>query len=556
MVGGPRAWLLTAIATSATVACGSHGNAVGPSADAGDAAASDPVWFSEIGVAAGLSHVRTEAEYGTLQGRMSGGVCVFDADSDGALDLFFPGSSAVGSGSHLYMARGGALVFADEAKARGIGDTGDSAGCLAFDVEGDGDVDVLTTGYGGAHLFVNDGHGAFADATARLGTPFDPHDVTTSAVAFDADSDGDLDLAIGIYGRFKGPPATGKCNSPCVSDIQRYDYGPTKLLAQRDDGGFDDATARLGSGYQEPNLVLLATDLDEDGLVDLFVGNDITSFPDRYYRGDGKGGFKEVGVALGVSQNANGSGIYSMSAFEADVDGDGHLDLLESSNDDEINAFFRCSAGKCTDVAAGLGFGETPHNFRWGQALVDFDDDGVVEMFEAVSHYQIDSDSPDGAAHFLTMDSCLIWHRTAVDVPFVKQAAVQDRSARTGGRGLVTVDLDHDGALDVVVGTILGRPLLFHNVRAGRGQSLEVRLRGAGKNTHGVGARITARAGSRTWSSIVHAGLSFMSSEPGYVHIGLGASAQLDSLDVRWPSGKASHLTNVPAGAPLTVTEP
>ena len=541
----------------ALLAC-STSNGGGSNGDAGvEGGAVDPIWFREIGQSAGFTHVRADAEYGTLQGRMSGGVCVLDADADGSLDVFFPGSSVRGTGSHLYMSRGGKLAFAEDSAARGVADTGDSSGCVAFDVDGDGDSDLLTTGFGGPHLFTNDA-GHFTDASARLGGAFGAEDVATSAVAFDADGDGDLDLAIGVYGRFKGAPASGSCNGPCVSDILQYDYGPTRLLLQNADGTFADASSRLGAGFKEPNLVMLATDLDDDGNIDLFVGNDITTFQDRYYRGDGRGAFVEIAQAIGVARDARGDGIFSMSASDGDIDGDGKLDLVESTWDDGIDPAFRCQ-GKCVDVGADtLGLSKTPHNFRWGQALVDFDDDGISELFEASGHYQVASDRPDAGFVFPTKDFSLVWHRRSFDAPFALDLVSRDLVTRTAGRGVAAVDFDGDGALDVVVGTAFGRPLLFQNVRANRGHSLDIRLAGKGKNTRGIGARVTARASGRVWTAVVHAGSSFMSSDDARVHFGLGSVAKLDSVDVRWPSGAMSHLNDVTigAGAPLRIAEP
>jgi hypothetical protein len=520
----------------------------------------DPTWFAEVGAAAGLGHRRAESEYGTLQGRMSGGVCVFDADGDARLDLFFPGSSASGGGgSHLYLARGAKtpMTFADEAKARGLADTGDGGACLAFDVEGDGDLDVLTSGLGGARLFLNDGKGTFTGASDRLGKPFAADAVTTSAIAFDADSDGDLDLAIGTYGRFVDPGTGKKCNGPCVSDILQYAYGSTVLLLQNDDGTFQDVSDRLGK-LAEPSLVLLATDLDEDGKLDLFVGNDIARFSDRYFRGDGTGKFTEVGESLGVAYNARKSGIFSMSAADEDVDGDGHLDLAESSWADEPSTVYRCAGssapGSCADIAESLELFRTPANFRWGQVLVDLDDDGIVELFEAMGHYQIETDT-DGIL-YPTSDVSLLWHRTSTATPFVRETKDAGIATKTAGRGAIAADLDGDGDLDVVVGTALGSPLLLENVRAHRGHALAVKLAGKGKNRFAIGARVVFHASGKSHPFLVHAGSGFMSSGDTTLHLGLGTATKVDAIDVTWPSGKTSHLADVPADVPLVIDEP
>ncbi len=481
---------------------------------------------------------------------MAGGVCLLDANGDGRTDLFFPGATmAGGSGSHLYV-QTGKLTFADQSLDRGLADTGIASGCVAADLDGDGDDDVLVTGFDGARLFLNQG-GKFTNASTRLGTPFRDKVVTTAAVAFDADRDGDLDLAIASYGVFKGEAMD--CNGPCASDILQYDYGSTVLLLQRPDGTFEDASDRLGR-LKEPGLVATATDLDGDGIVDLFVGNDVASFPDRYYKGDGKGSFTEIGAALGVAFNSRLSGVFSMSATDGDVDGDGQLDLTQSSWDEEASSIYRCSGGKCSDISEQLELFRTPRNFRWGQLLSDLDDDGLPELFESMGHYQIASDSPGGGARFPTEDACLLWYRTDAKAPLKRQ--LEGLEGKTAGRGVVAADLDGDGDLDILVGSAVGPALLFENIREGKGHALNVRLRGKGKNPRAIGAQIVAIAGARRFPAIVHAGGSFVSSDGGTVHFGLGAAAHVDALEITWPSGNKSRVGSTPADVLLVVDEP
>ena len=521
-------------------------------------AGSSAKWFDEIASAAGLSFTRVPSEYATLQGRMAGGVCLLDVDGNGAIDLFFPGSiSAGGSGSHLYVAHPGAvkLRYLDEAAARGVDRTGDGGGCLAVDLDGDGRSELLTTGLGGAHLFRDDGSGKFTDVSDRLPKVFAADQFLTSAVAFDADGDGDLDLGIATYGKFKHPAAGTKCIGPCEADISQYDFGAPSLFLQGNDGVFADASDRLPR-LKEPGLVLLATDLDEDSKIDLFLGNDVASFPDHYYRGDGMGGFTDVGAELGVRFAASKSGISSMSSNDPDFDGDGHLDLFESSQALDPDGAFRCGVpgGGCVDISDSLELFRAKENYRWGQATVDFDDDGVDELLEGVGSIQTGGDDDTGIL-WPTRDTPYFWHRESNRGALVLQPSTGALAAETAGRGVVAADLDGDGDLDVVVGTAQGRPLLLENVRAPRGHALNIVLAGAGKNSRGIGARITVHVGARVMPAIVHAGSSWMSSDDGRTHFALGAATSADSIEVRWPSGKVTNLGSTPADVPLTVRE-
>lgn len=511
-------------------------------------------WFRDVALAAGVIHKRGVAEYVSAPQRFGGGVCVLDADGDGRLDLFFPGFSGPrASGPHLYLSRG-RLRYVDETEARGLSDVGHALGCLAFDVDGDGDLDLLTTTVGGPRLFRNDS-GRFVDVSDRLGKPMADDVFATSAIAFDADDDGDLDLMVGAFGRYVTPPAGTECYGPCEASILRYDYGGTVLLLQRDDGTFEDATARIGR-VKEPTLVLLATDLDADGKLDVFVGNDLSAVRDRYLRRRADGRFEDIAGPLGVAvATKSGSGISTMSAFDADVDGDGRLDLVESSNDVEPNPLFRCAGDTCTDIAEELELFRTPLNFRWGQALVDFDHDGVVELFEAVGHWEIENYGGGIDRAWDTLARPLLWRRTSHTAPFAIAPAKYGLDIPTGGRGVIAADLDDDGDLDVVVAPALGRPLVLENVRLGKGRAFHLALRGSGKNRYAVGAHVRVHAGARTIPFLAHAGVGYMSSGDPRIHVGVGDATTV-TVDVDWPSGKKTVGASLPASGTQTLTEP
>ncbi len=555
----PAVRRLPGVVLVAVAACTSGGEVSrgsppdGGTAEVGTKAPSD-AWFVEVALAAGVTHKRGVAEYASAPQRFGGGVCVFDVDGDGRLDLFFPGYSGPrASGPHLYMASG-RLRYVDETAARGLSDVGRALGCLAFDVDGDGDLDLLTTTVGGPRLFRNDS-GRFVNVSERLGKPMADDVFATSAIAFDADDDGDLDLMVGAFGRYEIPPAGTECFGPCEANILRYDYGGTVLLLQRPDGTFEDGTTRIGR-VKEPTLVLLATDLDADGKLDVFVGNDLSAVRDRYLRRRADGRFEDIANTLGVAvATKSGSGISTMSAFDADLDGDGQLDLSESSNDVEPNPLFRCAGGVCTDIAEELELFRTPHNFRWGQALVDFDHDGVLELFEAVGHWDIETSAGGIDRPFDTLARPLLWHRASHAAPFAIAPAKYGLDIPTGGRGVIAADLDEDGDLDVVVATALGRPLVLENVRLGKGRAFQLALRGSGKNPFAVGAHVRVHVGARTLPFIAHAGVGYMSSGDPRIHVAVG-EATTATVDVDWPSGKKTVGAPVATSGTQTLTEP
>ncbi|MGZ3454630.1 MAG: CRTAC1 family protein [Polyangiales bacterium] len=506
-------------------------------------------WFRDVTETSGITVHRSLSQYTNLQDRFSGGVCTLDVDGDGVLDVFFPDDDSLrGAQPRLYR-QIAPLRFADETAARGLARTGPMRGCLAFDLEGDGDSDLLLTGLGGARLFRNDG-GHFVDLSSLLG-PFDPQVLYTSSVAFDADGDGDLDLAIGGFGRYVAPEHPESCIGPCEAMVANWQYGGTRLLLQSDDSSFVDATDLIGR-RDEPALVMLATDLDDDGAIDLFVGNDFAMFVDRYFVRRDDGFFEDRSAALGVGFSRTRSGVSSMSTFDADLDGDGHLDLVESSDDSEGNPLFRCVPGQtpvCADVSESLDLDLGPRTFRWGQAMVDFDHDGVLELFEAVGHYEVDP----GDKSIPTLGAPLLWHRSDLSS---KYTLIDPGVAReVGGRGTSVVDLDGDGDLDVVMGVALGVPMVLENVRLKRGNALILSLSSKGKNRQAIGAKVRVHAGARTFPFVVHAGSSFLSSSEPSLHVGVGSETTV-TVDIDWPSGKKSVGLSLPASGRHTIEEP
>jgi enediyne biosynthesis protein E4 len=121
-------------------------------------------------------------------------------------------------------------------------------------------------------------------------------------------------------------------------------------------------------------------------------------------------------------------------------------------------------------------------------------------------------------------------------------------------RGAAYADIDNDGFLDLLVTTNGGPAYLFHN-EGGTYHSLRVRLRGTESNRDGIGAVVHVTSGPDKQWQVVHSGSSYLSQSELVLTFGLGPRTTVDSLEIRWPSGRVETLSNIDAGQTITVGE-
>jgi len=528
----------------------------GPSAtDAGvDAGGAQPdagaetgeLWFEDVTLAAGVDAERPD-DFSNLTERMTGGVCVLDVDGSPPMDLFFAMMDGGGARSRLYVASE-PLAFSDQTDARG---------CLAFDAEGDGDDDLLVTGVGAVRLFLRDGE-TFTDATEVLGLALDPLDMYLTAAAGDVDDDGDLDLLIAGMMRWDESVLPDGCGRACGGLLIPFTPIPNLLLRREADGTYAEVAAELAPDLTiaEPTQVVSITDLDGDGRVDLYVGNDLGgTYANRPLVRDAGGVYRDVSLGLGMGTNATGYGIDTMGFSTADIDRDGQLDHVATSLREDATAVFLCAADFCEAQPPELsGTAAFEGSFRWGAALVDVDLDGWPDLVEATGHiHQADfiaimgdvRDQPPNAMRNVG------GRFEPVGV------AAGDGRQPASTRGIAVTDLDEDGRPDVVLGATVGRPRLLRNVVEPRGASLRVRLVGDAPNAGGVGARVTVldASGARLAVQDRRAGEGYLGSFDPRLFFGVPAGDPV-TVEVRWPSGETSRATDVTPGAEVELIEP
>jgi hypothetical protein len=513
-------------------------------------------WFRSVAAERGLdwTHVRGAEQRHWFPEIMGGGVGLLDVDRDGALDVYLvqsgelPGPSPAGS-NRLFRNLGGAR-FADVTDERGGGDQGYGMGCACADADGDGDVDVLVTNVGPNALLVND-TGVLRDATAAAGVG-DPG-WGTSAAWLDHDADGDLDLYVVNYLRW-----SHEREIPCRSPLGGQDYcsplnydAPARdlLYLNAGDGRFTDVTEAAGLGAAFGNgLGVVATDVDGDGRVDLYVANDM--MPNQLWMNRGDGGFDERALYAGCAVNRDGASEAGMGVVAVDVEDDGDFDLFVTHLRDETNTFYRNQGGRFTDHTPALGLGGPSLPFTgFGAGSHDFDRDGVLDIFVANGAVTRGRTTYDPADPYAEPDQLYRGERDATGAlrfteVLPRGGALAARSANS--RGAAFGDLDSDGDIDVVVVNNGGPVTLLENLATG-GEwiGLDLCERGGGP-AEGAVARI--ESGGRTRTRLASAAGSYCSSSDPRILCGLGAEAGPVHVTVRWTDGAEERFGPLDTG--------
>ncbi|GIW97352.1 MAG: hypothetical protein KatS3mg111_0685 [Pirellulaceae bacterium] len=504
--------------------------------------------WAEIQPSSGIDFVHTDGGNGNyfIVESMTVGLATFDYDDDGLVDLYLlNGSPLPGTPvpyapptNRLYKNLGGNR-FADVTAEAGVGDTGYSLGVVAADYDNDGDTDLYVSNFGANRFFLNNGDGTFTDGTAWTGT--DAGDRFGAGVVFaDFDGDGNLDLFAGNYVKFR-------CEQNIVRIIKGYRFHPgpadypadTDLLLINDgEGHFRDATEESGIGaIAAATMGAIATDVDNDADLDLVVAVD--SDANLLWINDG-GVFHEEGLLSGLAFDGSGRANGNMGIDAGDVDGDGWIDLITTTFQDEMPVLYRNLGNGLFEDATKLSRLDSwlhPH-VSWGCVLSDFDLDGDLDLFIACGHFMdniqhIDDRTSVKVANLLMENRGGRFHTVIPDEDGNGLAEIRS------SRGVACEDLDGDGDPDLVINNHNDELSLLRNDQTTAHAWLRIRLVGTMSNRGGVGARVAVEhAQHRQWAE-VYAGRGYQSHYGGEgLTFGLGRAPQSPlQIDVRWPNG-------------------
>jgi len=478
---------------------------------------------------------------------MGPGCAFLDFDNDGWMDLYL-----VNSGPSDFWTPNAPIrnalyknnrdgTFTDVTEKAGVAGGTFGMGVAAADYDNDGFTDIFVTAYGRCILYHNNGNGTFTDVTEKAGvaTP----GWTTSAVWFDYDNDGRLDLFICSFVNY-GATEHFSCGDNKLGMkyycIPRVFKGTASFLYHNNgDGTF--TQVRQGTAIAQAmgkGLGVVATDVNNDGRMDLFVANDtvqnflfINRGPDKL----GKTQWEEIALQAEVGFSENGQPRSGMGVDSADLNGDGWQDLFVANVDQENFSVYRNNKDETfSDVAHLDGVAESTRLLSgWGLKYFDYDNDGAIDLILANGH-------PDDmiekySAQVRYKEPLVLFHQESGKLRNVSAQAGAAFTRSYPARGLAVGDFNNDGRVDVLIGNNGGSPVLLKNCAGPQNHWVGLKLQGVTCNRDAIGARITWSAGGVTRSRLKTSGGSYLSSHDVREVLGAGANRRVDWVEIQWP---------------------
>jgi enediyne biosynthesis protein E4 len=445
----------------------------------------------------------------------------------------------------------------------------------------------------GNHLYHNRGDGTFEDVTKKAGV-------------------GGPWYSMGV--------TVGDFNNDGFPDIYLSNYGPNVLLKNNGDGTFTDVTKKAGvAGGNECSVGAVWFDYDNDGLLDLYVGNYLffdpnykyfyapdgfpgpmayEAEPDVLYHNKGNGVFEDVTKAMGIV-DVDGR---AMGVGAADYDDDGFVDIFVA-NDHSRSYLWHNDGGKgFTDraVMAGTAFGQSGEStVSMSVDFADYNGDGLMDIFISDDKYCSlyenignglfkDQSWPSGIA--MAAGQYVGWSSSFIDYNndgrpdiFKVNGALKhlygqedqlfenmgdgkfkDVSTESGkyflrelvGRGACFGDIDNDGDIDAYIVNLNDKGVLLRNNKGNLNNWLTLNLIGTTSNRDGIGARVKLTSGGKIQVAQKKSTTGYLSQNDPRMHFGLAKNNLVERIEIKWPSGKLQILENIKVNQILTVKEP
>jgi hypothetical protein len=517
--------------------------------------------FTDVTAQAGIRFVHNSGRAGKkfLPETLGSGCAFFDADGDGWPDILLinsknwtprgrPSRAALYHNNHNG-------TFTDVTSGSGLDIELYGMGVAIGDYDNDGRDDIYITALEGDRLFHNEGGNKFRDVTKSAG--IQNASFGTSAAWLDYDRDGKLDLFVANYVQWTPQndlwcSLDGATKSYCTPES--YKGTRSRLFHNLDGGRFEDVAERAGLGDPtSKSLGVTILDYNGDGWPDIFVANDTQ--PNKLYRNNGNGTFKEEGMTAGVAYGEDGVARGAMGTDAADYDRSGRAHLLVGNFSNQMLGLYHNEGnGLFVDEAPSSTVGRASLlSLSFGVFFFDYDLDGYPDIFAANGHIEEEIGRVQPKVSYRQAP---LLFRNLGKGRFTN-VSVQLGSAFNRSivaRGAAYADYDQDGDLDILVATNNGPAYLFRNDGGNRNHWLCVRLIGTKSNRDGIGAvvRVVSNSGSQ-WN-MVRSGSSYCSQSDLALTFGLGNDTSA-SLEIEWPSGTRQRFANVAANQRIKIEE-
>src|SRR6266478_5412184 len=540
-----------------------------------------PIVFTDITKQAGLDkfhHRSGTAKKESIIETPGSGVALLDYDNDGWLDIYLLNGSTIAAfrGNEsppraMLFHNNHDGTFTDVTDKAGVANERWGFGVAVGDYDNDGWPDLYVTNYGRNRLYHNNHDGTFTDVSEKAGVAVSGAQPvwSTGATFGDYDGDGKLDLYVTGYVKFDldNPPLAGNPTtnySFCSYRGKPVMCGPRGLPGEHNhlfhnngDGTFTEVSQKAGVANEKGYYCLgvAFADVNDDGKPDLVVAND--SVPNYLFLNKGDGTFEDFSYPSGFALKDDGREQAAMGLGIGDYDNSGHLSLYVTTfSDDYFSLYQNEGDANFTDVSFLAGVAAVTIPFLgWGTGFLDYDNDGLKDIFAANGHVYPGVDQNDWGMTY-AQRPLLFRNLDGNRFQVVPAATNSGLAVVISARGAAFGDLFNDGKIDVVLNIIDGPPVLLRNVVNNGNNWVDLKLIGGSKSPRdAIGAKAFLTANGTTQRNDVISGGSYISNNDMRLHFGIRKAKQVDKLEIRWPDGTKENVSLPGINRVFTIVE-
>ncbi|WP_224483790.1 VCBS repeat-containing protein [Robertkochia aurantiaca] len=528
------------------------------------------------------------------------GVGMADINNDGLPDLFFAGNQVK---NRLYLNKGN-MVFEDITEKAGI-NTGKiwSNGVTFADINQDGYIDIYVT-QGGPHkrlqrknlLFINNKDNTFTEMAESYGLA--DMGISTQAVFFDHDKDGDLDCFILNENELYGLDPLG-LYSVLKEQPEALQFNTCRFYVNNN-GKFVDSTEEAGLLRPFFGLGLTVSDINNDSWPDIYAASDYY-LPDALYINNQKGGFTDE-----IKNYTNQISFYGMGIDIADINNDAREDiyvldmaandhvrsktLMASMSTDRFDFLVNTADFQYQYMYNSLQLNQGNNRFdniaqvtktastdwSWSVLMSDLDNNTLKDIFvtNGYRRYALDNDTQrrvfetqkkyNGNVPLEVKQQLYesipseklpnLIFRNEKDLHFENVNEVWGLEEATFSNGAVVGDLDNDGDLDIVINNMDEEAFVYRNNTSEKKRANFIRVKPEGKISESF-PKVSLYAGGQHQYNEVKRVRGYRSAQEPVAHFGLGNISQIDSIVVEWPSGMKNLISEPQINTVVNVSE-